>query len=279
MADPLVEQRVIPGELLTISAAGVGGIDQGKAAHSHIEGQLSVIADGLLILDVGGASWMMPSGHIGWIPPGIVHAATPYGLTSGWNAYLQPSLCERLPSQPMVLKMTPLAEALCERIASWQGAAVDAAVRERAIMVLIDELQAAPAEDLHLPVPQDSRLRMLTAQIAADPANKTMLAMWATKVGMSERGLTRHFRRETGMSLVKWRTMARMKQAIEMLAEGRAVSDAAIDLGYDSVSSFIAQFRRTFGTTPSRHGARGAASATDTRPRLQRKVRYSARSR
>jgi methylphosphotriester-DNA--protein-cysteine methyltransferase len=48
-----------------------------------------------------------------------------------------------------------------------------------------------------------------------------------------------------------------MKRALEQMAEGFSVTETAIAIGYDSVSSFIAQFRRTFGTTPAlyRRGA------------------------
>ena len=36
-----------------------------------------------------------------------------------------------------------------------------------------------------------------------------------------------------------------------MLAEGQAVTVVALDLGYDSVSAFIALFKRTLGVKPS----------------------------
>ena len=46
-----------------------------------------------------------------------------------------------------------------------------------------------------------------------------------------------------------------------LLFENRYVSffGAALDLGYDNVSAFIALFRRTFGTTPERYFAPGLA--------------------
>jgi methylphosphotriester-DNA--protein-cysteine methyltransferase len=35
-----------------------------------------------------------------------------------------------------------------------------------------------------------------------------------------------------------------------MLAQGESVTDAAIAVGYDSVSAFIEMFRKMLGTTP-----------------------------
>jgi AraC-like DNA-binding protein len=49
--------------------------------------------------------------------------------------------------------------------------------------------------------------------------------------------------------------MARMKCAVELLAQHVPIGDVALELGYDGVSSFITQFRRTFGTTPARYRA------------------------
>ena len=37
-----------------------------------------------------------------------------------------------------------------------------------------------------------------------------------------------------------------------MLTSGASVTTVALSLGYDSVSSFIALFRRILGTTPAR---------------------------
>ena len=37
-----------------------------------------------------------------------------------------------------------------------------------------------------------------------------------------------------------------------IISAGAAVTEAALDCGYDSVSAFIAAFRRQFGVTPGR---------------------------
>jgi AraC-like DNA-binding protein len=42
---------------------------------------------------------------------------------------------------------------------------------------------------------------------------------------------------------------------MELLNGGASVTTVALSLGYDSVSSFIALFRRILGTTPARFAA------------------------
>jgi AraC-like DNA-binding protein len=55
------------------------------------------------------------------------------------------------------------------------------------------------------------------------------------------------------MTFGAWRQRLRLVRAVERLAEGAAVTDLALDLGYDSPSAFIAMFRRELGTTPGRY--------------------------
>ncbi len=249
-------------EHFSVSSAQTRGYRDGKAVHQHPEGQLSAVADGLLILNVDGASLMLPPRRIGWIPPETAHAGASYGTKMGWVAYLQRSLCARLPKRPTILKLTPLTEALFARIcdASMKEAS-NGAPAKKLMDVLLDELQSAGREELQLPIPSDPRLASLAAALIQDPSDMRSLKDCARSIGFSERSLSRHFRSETNMSFVQWRTMARMKRALEKVAEGWCVTDTSIAVGYDSVSSFILQFRRTFGTTPA-HYRRGASKST-----------------
>ncbi len=52
------------------------------------------------------------------------------------------------------------------------------------------------------------------------------------------------------MSVGKWRQVARLMAGIGMLADGHAVTDTAMSLGYDSVSSFVLLCRRLTGMSP-----------------------------
>ena len=244
-------------ERFAVSSAATRGHRDGKAAHQHPEGQLSVVADGLLIINVDGASLMLPTRRIGWIPPETTHAGASYGTRRGWVAYLHRTLCARLPERPTILKLTPLTEALFARICdAGTHRASNGAPASKLMDVLLDELQSAESEELQIPIPADPRLAGLAATLIEDPSDNRSLNDCARSIGFSERSLSRHFRRETRMSFVEWRTMARMKCALEQMAGGSSVTDTAIAVGYDSVSSFIAQFRRTFGTTPA-HYRRG----------------------
>jgi AraC-like DNA-binding protein len=90
----------------------------------------------------------------------------------------------------------------------------------------------------------------------AHPADSRTVDEWARWAGITARTLSRRFPHETGLTFTEWRHRARLMRALERLAEGDAVTAVALDLGYSSVSGFIALFRRAFGVTPAAHPLR-----------------------
>ncbi|MEH6545612.1 MAG: AraC family transcriptional regulator, partial [Sneathiella sp.] len=111
------------------------------------------------------------------------------------------------------------------------------------------------AEDapLHLPMPTDSRLLRIAEILLSNPANAESLEELAKSSGASERTLARLFKKETGLTFGKWRQQRRLLAGISLLTEGQPVTNVALDLGYESVSAFIAMFKSALGTTPSRY--------------------------
>jgi AraC-like DNA-binding protein len=119
--------------------------------------------------------------------------------------------------------------------------------------VLKDEIAVAERDDLHLPVPRDERLRMLTQLLAQNPADARSLDQWASVINVAPRTLVRKFRVETGMSFVAWRQRARVIQAIKLLNAGESVTDVALSVGYDSLSAFISVFKQITGVSPAQY--------------------------
>ena len=229
----------------------------GVEVHSHPEGQMYVALQGVIVFEAGGNRSVLPPGRLGWIPPNMSHGVSVHGTQikpglAGYTLHLRPGLCAGMPEQARVLTFSPLAQALFDRMCSWpQGWPSDEAER-RVMEVFLDEMRVAQADPLHLTMPRHPRLQTMAAAIAENPADDTDLDTWAERLALSRRSITRHFRSETGMSLVEWRQVARLQKGMEMLTAGVSVTTAAMELGYDSVSAFIALFRRVLGTTPAR---------------------------
>ncbi|WP_395398257.1 helix-turn-helix domain-containing protein [Novosphingobium sp. BL-8A] len=129
--------------------------------------------------------------------------------------------------------------------------------QERIALLILDELRAAPVEAFSLPMPQTPPLLRIARALLNDPADRRSMDAWASWAGVSDRTLSRRFVAETGYSYTAWRQRARLMRALEMLAEGAAVTTVALDLGYDSVSGFIAMFKRILRVTPATYFDRG----------------------
>jgi AraC-like DNA-binding protein len=121
------------------------------------------------------------------------------------------------------------------------------------VAALLDELVAAPVQDLHLPMPQDPRLRRLVEMLLKDPAGKTSKADWAPRIGMSERSMSRLLMQETGMSFGRWRRQLHVILALQRLTKGVSVQTVALDLGYENASGFVTMFRKAVGKPPARY--------------------------
>lgn len=119
--------------------------------------------------------------------------------------------------------------------------------------LFFEELQAAPKEDMAVPLPCDRRLSnwlegVLSQRYLPQPLNQV-----ATKVGASAKTVTRIFSKETGMPYQSWRQQWRLLMAIESLSEGNSVADTAASLDFSSDSAFVAFFRQQTGETPGKY--------------------------
>lgn len=221
-------------------------------AHRHARGQMIGCSRGVVTVRTDQGAWLVPAGHGIWLPPWQPHGGRSFGPGAGWSAYIRPDLCADLPARPRTVRVPALLREAVLRAATWEDDRMDAA-RRRITGLILDEIGDLPAEDLGLPMPSDPRLQRIAQALLEDPADRRSLEGWASWAGTTPRTLSRQFPQETGLSFTDWRHRARLIRALEMLAEGASVTTIAFDLGYASVSGFIALFRRTFGVTPAAH--------------------------
>ncbi|WP_119168272.1 AraC family transcriptional regulator [Algihabitans albus] len=220
------------------------------AAHSHDTHQVIHAASGILRVTSEAAVWVVPPGRALWMPAGRRHALRCHTSVALRTIYLREAppgfgnLCR-------VCGVPPLLREILMRLASDPAAAGNPHLRA----LLCEELTASEALPLTLPQPADSRLKRLTARLLADPQDSRGLDAWAGELGLSRRNLIRRFRAETGLTFREWRRQARLLAALEHLGAGQPVTAVAFEVGYDSVSAFIAAFRTALGTTPGRYFA------------------------
>lgn len=221
--------------------------------HSHLRGQFFYLEQGVIVLRTRYGAWTMPPHRGGWMPPGIEHTVRIVGPISGWGALIAPAATEGLPEQPCIIGASELLHALVHRAIEWTDNDMPDPRQQRVLDMLLDEIQHAPVQPLHLPMPLDRRLQRIADALIEQPRDERTLENWAAWAGLSSRTLSRLFRQETGCSFAQWRQQARLTHALERLVEGEAVASVADALGYAGPSAFIAMFRRSFGHSPTRY--------------------------
>ena len=219
--------------------------------HRHRRVQLLHVSAGVLTVRTRTARFVLPPQRAVWIGSGIEHrieARAPFWLTT---CYVEPDRISHPPGHPVVA-IDRLADELLIAASRFGGAYPEAGPEARLVAVLLDRLQGLPASGPGLPEPQDAQLRRITDRLLRDPTLDHPLATLARQAALTERTAARLFLRDTGMTFGRWRQQMRLQRALEHLAGGESVTQAAFAVGYADVSSFIAAFRTLFGRTPSR---------------------------
>ena len=200
-------------------------------------------------------TWIVPPGRALWVPARREHWIRCVDAVSMRTVYLAVASSawgdEQTPGSCEVWNVSPLMREVMVRICD--GA--EETLLAHLLAVLRAEIRRVHALPLHLPDPEDSRLRRITDTIRAAPDDERSLAEWAQQLGLSPRTLIRRFQAATGLTFRQWRRQARLLAALEQLGAGLSVTRVALDVGYVSVSAFVEAFREAFGTTPARYFA------------------------
>jgi AraC-like DNA-binding protein/mannose-6-phosphate isomerase-like protein (cupin superfamily) len=221
--------------------------------HSHARGQLVYATRGVMRVGTDQGSWVVPPQRALWIPPGVEHEIRMSGAVAMRTLYIAPETATALPRTCQVIEVSDLLRALIL-------AAIDEPVEyetgsrgEAIAQLLLHELRGVAVVPLHLPLPQDARLREICRRVSERLGSDTDIETLAREAGMSSRSLARLFQRETGMGFLAWRQQARLAEALAQLSTGKAIALVAQDLGYASPAAFTAMFRRSLGTTPGKY--------------------------
>ncbi|MDD2059252.1 helix-turn-helix transcriptional regulator [Pseudomonas sp. GD03860] len=224
--------------------------------HSHPWVQFTYASAGIMQVLTEHHSYLLPPQCALWIPAGVKHTAYSAQALEFRGLYLDDSLLEGYQRPCGVMQVTPLVRELIEKASHFPADDPAHGRQARLLQVLVDELRDLPEAPFGLPLPSDPRLRRITEALQANPADNRSIEDWAQCAGASRRTLVRLFQSQTQLSFRQWRQRLRLLAALPLLAQGMSVTDLANELGYDSVSAFIALFARHYGVTPGLYAAR-----------------------
>jgi AraC-like DNA-binding protein len=210
------------------------------------------VSAGVLTVRTETGRWVVPSGHGLWLMANTSHclsAAEPVRL---YTLYAAPHAAP-LPAQNVALVLDRLAQALLDAAANLPLDPPLDEPAERLLQVMLDRLSGLPAAPLALHWPRDPRIQRIAQALNANVAQPAVLDNLAQSAGVTARTAARLFVKETGQTFGQWRQQLRLLVALERLGAGASVTQVALEVGYNDVSSFIAVFRDTFGDTPARY--------------------------
>jgi AraC-like DNA-binding protein/quercetin dioxygenase-like cupin family protein len=220
-------------------------------AHDHPDHQLAWASEGVLTVDCGAETWVLPPTRALWIPGGVRHETKSSGPAIMRTAYINPKRSPLHFERPTSIGAGRL---LAEIIHYLAETSMNSGARGRAEAMFFDVLTPVSNAAIELHMPDDERALDVARAIIDDPADGRDLAEWGHAVGASARTLARAFA-DTGVTFGRWRTLARLQAAAPDLAAGVPVSQVALRVGYTTTSAFIAAFRRETGSTPRRYFA------------------------
>lgn len=220
------------------------------AWHAHPRFQLIYGTEGVMRVDTPKDAWIVPPLRAVWMPPATPHRIRTSGRVKMRTLYIRPDASSRMPADCRVLPVTALLRELIKRATEIPVLYDEQGADGRVMRLILDELASAAHLPYNLPMPSAAPLSAVCAALVDHPRDAGTCEAVARQHGMTGRTLERQFQRQLGMSFGEWCRRAALLRALAWFAEGRAVTEVALDLGYASLSAFSAMFKRETGRTP-----------------------------
>ncbi|MGB6876543.1 MAG: helix-turn-helix transcriptional regulator [Candidatus Acidiferrales bacterium] len=221
--------------------------------HFHNWNQLLYASTGAMNIRTNEGIWVVPALRAVWIPARTSHEVCMSGAVSLRTLYLKSELRCDLPRKPSVLSVCPFFKELILFACDFEILDQREKAQAHLISVILDQLQQAQTDSFQLPHPSDIRAQRVAGALMKCPGDERKLEEICKSAGGSKRTIERLFRRETGLSLGKWRQQLRLMYAFQLIASKETISSAAVDAGYSTPSAFISSFRNAVGTTPRKY--------------------------
>ena len=219
--------------------------------HFHDRDQLVYASRGVMTVRTSDGTWVVPTYRAVWIPATVHHTITMSGTVAMRTLYLKPRLAKALPRDCCVVNVSPLLKELILHACAFASLRKTIPWQRHLIEVIIDQLETIQMVPLQLPNPTDPRALRIAQALLTDPSESRPLRQLCKVAGAGKRTVERLFQEDVGITFGKWRQQLRLMRAMQLLAEGKKVTHAALEAGYSTPSAFISMFRKTLGTTPA----------------------------
>ena len=219
----------------------------GKVAdfHQHHVAQIVYIHHGCAIAHSNDNAVVIVSGQLLWIPSKYLHELRVVRQSKMSIMHCDSAFLPAFSDSMSLLSVTPLWVQLIENFANRSDFMMDAIGRAYS-HVFYDQLvqQEAISGGKTTSITIDKRLLPIIEKISTKPNIKDSLSNYSTVCSASERTLNRLFKNTFDMPFSTWRRNVVMEKALQLYRQGISVTDIALDLGYNSLSAFLAVFNQ-----------------------------------
>ncbi len=225
--------------------------------HKHNWDQLIYAVNGLLEVNSIKGDYLIPSGQAIWIPANQLHSIATIQGAQLRSVHLKRDLISTLGNNISVLKVNDLTRELIKKASTFPYFESTehnlTSAQKNFLAVLTDEIAQLKKVPLCLPLSNDPLLLPILVWQQQNPEENKTLELWANELGACSKTITRRFKAKLGVNFTRWREMLRLHKAIQYLNEDQAVTEVALNLGYESLPAFIQMFKKHTGTTPGKY--------------------------
>jgi AraC-like DNA-binding protein len=232
--------------------------------HAHPHAQIIVPLDGVMEIEVEGRGDRLTTGVYAALDIGITHdfhaeRGTHFLIIDLGEDTLRdnPEVARGLPFRQRVRPLNPRASRFLRYYAAelQRGSLAD---HPRQLLALSGLALLAEAPVAGSPRRHAARIvaaaHWIEAEGTARRAPTGLVTGIARRFALSRSHFGALFRREIGRSPKQYEIDLRLARACDLLrGSARSVSEIAVEVGYENVSSFTRTFTRRFGCTPSRY--------------------------
>jgi len=225
------------------------------ALHTHHKAQLIYVEQGFQYLTVEGKMYLLPQNHVAWVPSNALHKTNSHSesiklMIVFFDIEQEDPFFEKVQifAAPKVLReMILYAE-------KWSKLTEENEHETIFLRALLNELPAFGSRLLHLEItlPSENRLQIVLNHLHDHYTHPIKMEEIALLSNLSLRTIERLFKKETGMTLVKYQQLLRIIKSLELLSTGElTISQIAYKVGYQSVQAFTNSFYAVMGYRPS----------------------------
>jgi AraC-like DNA-binding protein len=225
--------------------------------HLHPFHQILMIRNGLTVLVDETSSQALFGVQCAVIPAGVSHRSVAIGGNISYQSlYIRKNAFRWKEKSVKIFPLGALGQECFKSLGSYGkisgGRNIESATFRLFLELVSSDCSSREQNAVRLPATRTETGDKIRSYIETNYGNHLSINDFRNVIPLSFRQISRLFKQDCGITVFEYLRSYRMMTASIKLAKGETILNTAYDCGYDSISSFFADFKRYYGITPSR---------------------------